>query len=133
MRDSHLAWKFVDVQASETPQTSRTGSAGSHRRTRCLLDLQYRQPAAFRDIPLAQRDGLRGVDTVQIFVTLPDEAVPVWRPVAAVHLHDNVYRISDQPYDRDDERWEFESGAVVLCELIDAEDGNILAATRQAR
>lgn len=66
----------------------------------------------------------------EIFVALLDEGVDVWRPVKAQHLHGNIYRIEDQPYDRDTEAWQFEPGTEVVCEMVDASDGPILAATR---
>jgi hypothetical protein len=66
----------------------------------------------------------------QIFVSLMDEGVDVWRPVQAEQLHDNVYRIAEQPYDRDLETWQFEPGYEVICEVIDASEGPILAAVR---
>ncbi len=68
----------------------------------------------------------------EIFVSLLDEAVDVWRPVQAEHLYDNVYKITDQPYDREVETWQFEPGDEVVCELIESSDGRILAATRHA-
>jgi hypothetical protein len=64
-----------------------------------------------------------------IFVSLPDEAVDVWRPVRAERVRENIYRIIEQPYDRETERWEFEPGQQVACELVDAYEGPILAAT----
>jgi hypothetical protein len=64
-----------------------------------------------------------------IFVSLLDEAVDVWRPVSAERVHDDIYRIVDQPYDRDIERWQFEPGDQVACELVDSDEGRILAAT----
>lgn len=73
------------------------------------------------------------METVQIYVALPDEAVPVWQPVAAIHLHHNVHRIAEQPYDREEERWEFGPGEEILCEMIETEDGKILAASGRAR
>jgi len=66
---------------------------------------------------------------VEIFVRLLDEVVDVWRPVLAEHLRGDVYRIVDQPYDREVEAWQFEPGTVVVCQLIDWSDGRILAAT----
>ena len=66
----------------------------------------------------------------EIFVRLLDEGVDVWRPVKARQLHDNIYRIEDQPYDRDSETWQFEPGGEVICEMVDASEGPILAATR---
>jgi hypothetical protein len=68
-------------------------------------------------------------DAAQIFVRLLREAVDVWRPVRAEHLHKNIYRIiPSQPYDREIETWEFEPGDTVVGEMIDSRDGPILAA-----
>lgn len=69
--------------------------------------------------------------TEQIYVGLLDEGVDVWRPVRAERLRGNVYRIADQPYDREVESWQFEPGDHVLCELIESSEGPILAATRK--
>jgi hypothetical protein len=68
----------------------------------------------------------------EIFVYLPDEQVDVWCPVQAEHLRENVYRIVEQPYDKKDETWQFEPGEEVVCELIDSNEGRILAAIRHA-
>lgn len=69
--------------------------------------------------------------TVQIYVGLPDEAITTWRPVWAELLADGTYLILDQPYDRQDERWEFVPGERVVCETIRAYEGPILAAVRR--
>lgn len=69
----------------------------------------------------------------EIFVSLLDEGVDVRRPVQAEHIHDNVYRIVDQPYDRGIETWQFEPGDEVVCEPTESSDGRILAATRIQR
>jgi hypothetical protein len=69
---------------------------------------------------------------VKIFVKLIDERVDVWRPVQAKRLSDGVYRIAQQPYDRELEEWEFGPGEQVVCELIESSDGPMLAATRAA-
>jgi hypothetical protein len=69
---------------------------------------------------------------IHIFVSLLDEAVDVWRPVRAEHLHDKVYRIVEQPYEREIESWQFEPGDEVVCESTESSDGPILAATRRA-
>jgi hypothetical protein len=66
-----------------------------------------------------------------IFIRLLDEGVDVWRPVSAERVDDDIYRIVDQPYDRDVERWEFEPGDQVASEQIDSNEGPILAATRR--
>jgi len=57
-----------------------------------------------------------------------DEAVDVWRPVRAERLEDNRYRIVEQQYDRDTEKWQFEPGDRVVCGLVDSSEGSILAA-----
>ena len=71
-------------------------------------------------------------NSTEIFVSLLDEAVDVWRPVQAEHIQGEVYRIIDQPYDREIETWQFEPGDEVVCKLTDASDGQILAATQRA-
>ena len=68
----------------------------------------------------------------QIYVALLNEGTEVRRPVKAVKLYENVYRIVEQPYDREDETWQFKPGYEVVCELIDSSDGKILAAMRIA-
>jgi hypothetical protein len=68
-------------------------------------------------------------NSVKIFVGLLDEGVDVWRPVQAEHLHGDIYRIMDQSYSRDAEKWQFEPGALVVCDLIESNEGQILAAT----
>ena len=65
----------------------------------------------------------------EIYVALLDEPVTVWRPVQAELVHDGVYRIVEQPYDRNVERWEFEPGEHVKCESVESTEGRILAAT----
>ncbi len=70
--------------------------------------------------------------TYEIFVSLLDEPVDVWRPVQAEHLQGKVYRIVEQPYDREVETWRFGPGDVVLCEVIESSGGEILAATSRA-
>jgi hypothetical protein len=48
--------------------------------------------------------------TVQIYVGLLDEGIDVWRPVQAEQIGPSVYRIIEQPYDREIETWQFEPG-----------------------
>jgi hypothetical protein len=71
--------------------------------------------------------------TVEIFVSLLDEAVDVWRPVQAELLYEDVYRIVEQPYDRQVESWQFQPGDLVVCDLVDTSEGEIVAAVRPAR
>lgn len=67
-----------------------------------------------------------------IFVRLAGEGVDVWRPVAARQQRENVYRILEQPYDREIEHWQFEPGEVVRCDPRDFDDGPVLVATTRA-
>jgi hypothetical protein len=66
----------------------------------------------------------------QLHVKLVDEVVDVWRPIAAELLRGDIYRISEQPYDRATEAWEFEPGDVVVAELMESSGGPILVANR---
>jgi len=70
--------------------------------------------------------------TTHVYVQLLDEGVEAWRPVLAEHEHDNVYRIIEQPYDRQIESWEFEPGDSVICEVVDSNEGKMLAATSRS-
>jgi len=72
-------------------------------------------------------------NVVKIYIALLDEGTDVWRPVKAEQISSNVYRILDQSYDRTTERWQFEPGDVVLCEMVESQDGRFLAATIKAK
>lgn len=66
-------------------------------------------------------------------MSLLGEAVDVRRPVRAEHLHDRIYRIVEQPYDRELETWEFGPGDEVICEVVSSDGEAILAAARRYR
>lgn len=68
----------------------------------------------------------------EIYVALLDEGVDVWKPVRAEHIQGNVYRIVEQPYDRNIETWQFEPGQTVECEWITMYEGRVLAARKTA-
>ena len=61
--------------------------------------------------------------SLTIYVALLDEGVEVFRPVQAELLHDNVYRILEQPYDRTVEHWAFAPGEAVVCRPTRSSDG----------
>lgn len=63
-----------------------------------------------------------------IYVKLVGEGVDVWRPVRAKHLRDDIYVIANQPYDLQDETWQFGPGSSVICKSIESADGPILGA-----
>ncbi len=67
-----------------------------------------------------------------IYVAVLGGRADVWRPVLAERVGETTYAILEQPYDPDSERWSFEPGDAVECELIQAGGRKILAATRKA-
>ncbi len=50
-----------------------------------------------------------------IHVYLLDEGVDCWRPVAAEHIRDDVYRIVGEAPNSEDEKWQFLPGQLVRC------------------
>jgi hypothetical protein len=52
---------------------------------------------------------------------LLDENVDVWRPVQAKELSGGRYRIVTANSDPEDERWAFNTGDVVVCEMRELE------------
>ncbi|MHB8419237.1 MAG: hypothetical protein ACYDCL_14265 [Myxococcales bacterium] len=67
-----------------------------------------------------------------IYVGLLDEGVDVWRPVLAESVQGSKYRIIEQAYDRKMEKWEFEPGDEVICDLVKWENKPVLVAKRKA-
>ncbi len=52
-----------------------------------------------------------------IYVYLLEEGTDVWRPVRAVKVQDDWYRILAANPDPNDEEWQFTTGDVVRCEM----------------
>ena len=73
---------------------------------------------------------MKGKENHQIYVYLLNEGVDVWRPVDAVKINENVYRIVAQNPDPEDEQWEFNFGDLVRCKerLSISENRKFLAA-----
>jgi len=63
-------------------------------------------------------------NSTQIYVALLDEGTEVWRPVEAVHVRDDIYRIIGLNLNPEDERWQFSSGDVVRCRSHTFGDGS---------
>ena len=59
--------------------------------------------------------------TETIHVFLPREAVPVWAPVDAEHVRDDIYRIIDCR--GEDNEVEFGKGTLVRCRLRKLREG----------
>jgi hypothetical protein len=69
--------------------------------------------------------------TDQIFVSLLDEGLDVWRPAPARQLDTDTFLIlKPDDYDASVEHWQFPPGAVVECEATRTATGVILAAVR---
>jgi hypothetical protein len=52
-----------------------------------------------------------------IYIYLLDEGVDVWRPVEAMHIKDDLYRITSINPDDENEKWQFSTGDLVQCEM----------------
>ncbi len=70
-------------------------------------------------------------NTRDIFVCLPCEGVDVWRPVAAIHLHDDVYKIPCEVAVPEDEKWQFLPGDTVRCAQRTLDEGPALVAVEK--
>jgi hypothetical protein len=72
-------------------------------------------------------------DDTPVHVRLLGEGVPVSRPVPAVRLSDNRYRLeATVGYSPEDETWEFVPGTVVRCELTSMNGDSVLLAVQRA-
>ncbi len=58
---------------------------------------------------------------MQIYVELLDEGTTVWRPVEAVHIDGDRYRILTEPIA--EEIWAFQTGEIVRCRPKRFSDG----------
>jgi hypothetical protein len=67
-------------------------------------------------------------ETTTIYVYLLDEGTDCWRPVSAEHVRDDVYRITGEPPDPENEKWEYLPGAVVRCRQKKLSGGDCLVA-----
>jgi hypothetical protein len=63
----------------------------------------------------------------EIYVALLDEGTSVWRPVKAIALPGDLYKIGPAK-PPGDEVWEFGPGATVRCERRDLSEGPALVA-----
>lgn len=58
---------------------------------------------------------MSNADVHTIFIALLDEGAPVWRPVEAIAVGDQIYQIISRNPSPDDEQWEFTNGEIVRC------------------
>lgn len=95
---------------------------------RCLLDLARLVPGPELLAGWCSPQGKIGIgtmieNTAEIFVTLLEENVSVYRPVKAVALGDDIYKIVSEAPKPDEERWEYTTGDVVRCRVHRFEGG----------
>lgn len=71
--------------------------------------------------------------TEEIYVTLLDEGISVWRPAPAWKVDASTYIVlRPADYDPEDEKWEFPPGSIVVCEPRNTAGKTFLAAVRNA-
>jgi len=58
-----------------------------------------------------------------IFILLLNEGIKVWRPVKAVKIETNIYKIMSKNKTQDDEKWEFNYQDLVKCKQKKFTDG----------
>ena len=69
----------------------------------------------------------------EIYIALLDEGTEVWRPVEAVRVSQNVYRIISENPNPEDERWEFARDDLVQCRAKTLSNGmSVLVASEKA-
>ena len=61
-----------------------------------------------------------------IFMPLLDEGTPVWRPVEARKVGKDSYQIANSVQVPDDEKWLYQPGSTVRCELKTFRDGDVV-------
>jgi hypothetical protein len=71
---------------------------------------------------------------MKIYIELLGEGTLVWRPVEAVHIKDDLYRITQVNAQPDDECWPFETDSIVRCTSKTTQEGDgILVARERAK
>jgi len=60
-----------------------------------------------------------------IYIALANEGTPVWRPIEAKKLEENLYEIPIDVVVPKDEEWEFKPGTKVKCKEKAFSDGKI--------
>lgn len=62
----------------------------------------------------------------KIYVELLDEGTLVWRPVEAIHLRDDLYRIAEDNAQPDGEHWAFRRDSIVRCKVKRTQEGDLI-------
>jgi len=81
---------------------------------------------------MAGESSSSGSPMTTIYVALVNEATSVWRPVDAVRVADDTFRIAADEVPTD-EQWEFAPGATVRCEQRELSEGSSLVAVELVR
>ncbi|MHC4740778.1 MAG: hypothetical protein ACYS8Z_02635 [Planctomycetota bacterium] len=59
----------------------------------------------------------------QIYIYLLNEGTDVWRPVEAEQVQGDIWRITSENDNEDDEQWQFRTGDCVRCREKVFQDG----------
>lgn len=68
---------------------------------------------------------------MKIYVELQGEGTPVWRPVEATHVRDDLYRIVQANEQPDDESWQFGKDSHVRCKSKRTQEGDVILVARE--
>ncbi len=69
-----------------------------------------------------------------IYIQLLDEGTKAYRPVPAVELENNIYKLKGHDiYDPEDEAWEFKPGTHVVVEERKLDGDLVLVAVRKSK
>ena len=63
---------------------------------------------------------------MKIYVELRGEGTQVWRPVEALHVQGDLYRITQTNARPDDEDWAFGTGCIVRCKQKRTQEGELI-------
>ena len=68
----------------------------------------------------------------QVYVYLLDEGTDAWRPVDAIPVAGDIYKLVAKHHDPEDEHWEFATGDELRCEARRLSSGMHLVAVAKA-
>jgi hypothetical protein len=63
---------------------------------------------------------------MKIYIELLGQGTPVWRPVEAVHIRDDLYQITQVNAQPDDECWPFERDSIVRRTSKTTPEGDVI-------
>ena len=70
------------------------------------------------------------VDRIEVYVELLDEGVKVWRPTTAFRVAPDIFVLSNENYDPEDEHWAVAPGSLIKLIETQASGGLIPVAAK---